>query len=78
VDYISSITSDDRAELMRVRIEASGPNPEMEVDSQATVEIALSDPKQALTIEHLTIMRNLVTRIVDGFRPRFDVVVGLP
>jgi hypothetical protein len=73
VDYVSSIGSDDRAELARVRIETSGPNPEMEVQGDAPVEICLSDPQQALIIADLKRIRENVGGIVDGFRPRFDI-----
>lgn len=77
VDYISPITSEDRAELARVRIEPNGPDPQMEVDGQASVEIVLSDPRQALTIFDLVAIRNQIVAVIDAFRPRFDVVVGV-
>lgn len=73
VDYISSMASDDRAELARVRIETSEPNPEMEMDRDAPLEISMSDSQQALIIANLKEMRQVVGSIVDGFRPRFDI-----
>lgn len=76
VHYVPTISSDDRAELARVGIEPSGPDPEMKMQSNAGVEVGLSDPEHALILVDLKHMRLLVERIVDRFRPRFEVVVG--
>jgi hypothetical protein len=73
VDYLASIASDDRAELMRVRFEPSGPDPQMEVKGDPSVEIALSDPEQALIFTDLGSIRQHVVAIIDAFRPRFDI-----
>jgi hypothetical protein len=78
VHYVPTISSDDRTELARVGIEASGPDPQMEMQSNAGVDVGLSDPEHALIISDLRHMRALVNEIVDVFRPRFEVVVGAP
>lgn len=76
VHYVPTISSDDRAELARVGIEPSGPNPEMEMQSNAPIDIGLSDREHALIISDLKKIRALVHEIVDAFRPRFEVVIG--
>ena len=76
VHYIPTITSDDRAELARFGIETSGPDPQMEMQSNAGVDVGLSDPEHALILSDLKHMRAIVNEIVDVFRPRFEVVVG--
>jgi hypothetical protein len=73
VRYVPPVTSYDRAELMRVRIETSGTDPQMQVKGSPPLQIALSDPKHALILTDLKVMRKLVADIVDGFRPRFDI-----
>jgi hypothetical protein len=73
VRYVPPVTGYDRAELMRVRIRASGPDPQMEVKGSPPIEIALSDPKHSLILPDLKVMKSLVASIVDGFRPRFDI-----
>jgi hypothetical protein len=73
VRYVPPVASYDRAELMRVRIRASGPDPQMEVKGSPPLQIALSDPKHALILSDLKVMRGLVASIIDGFRPRFDI-----
>lgn len=76
VTYVTPATSDDRTELMRVLIETKGPDPQMEVDSQATVEVSVSDASHAVTLQELVGIRNIVYAIVNDFRPRFDVIRG--
>jgi hypothetical protein len=73
VQYVPTIASDDPTELMRVRIVPCGTDPQMEVKSDAPLEIALSDPEHALTILDFVNIRNYVGFIVEGFRPRFNV-----
>lgn len=73
VRYSPFITADDRTELVRAGIETSDPNPEMKMNPDATVDIALSDPQQALTLRDLHRMRSLVGSIVEAFRPRFNI-----
>ena len=77
VHYIPTITSDDRAELARVGIEPSGPDPQMEMQSNAGFDVALSDPEHALILSDLNRIRDIVVEIVDVFRPRFEVVTGV-
>ena len=77
VQYVPALAGNDRAELMRVRIEATGPNPEMKVNRGAEVQIALSDPEHALILADLKLIRENVVGVIEGFRPRFDLVVGL-
>jgi hypothetical protein len=69
--YLPAITNDNRTELQRVRIEPSGPNPEMKVHTGASVEIALSDPEHALILSDLRRIRSVVVSIVEALRPRF-------
>lgn len=72
VSYVPTMTSDDRAELMRVRIDA-GPDPEMEMQGDPPIEVSLSDPKHALILSDLRSMHAQVDQIVERFRPRFDI-----
>ena len=72
VNYVPSITSDDRAELARVRIEPFGSDPQMKMKGDAPLEIALSDPQQALTLTDLGYVRQNVVWIIERFRPRFN------
>lgn len=76
VHYVPTITSDDPAELARVGIETTGPDPQMKVQSQATVEISLSDPEHSLILSDLAQIGSNVIQIIDWFRPRFDVFRG--
>jgi hypothetical protein len=76
VDYVSPIGSEDRTELVRVRFEPAGPDPQMKMHGDAPVEVALSDPEHALILRDLHAIRQSVGVIVDGFRPRFEVAVG--
>jgi hypothetical protein len=71
--YIPTVTDENRTELLRVRIEPSGPNPEMEMDAQATIEVALSDAKHRLILTDLMQMKSVVRSVVEAFRPRFDI-----
>jgi len=73
VSYASTEASDDRTELARVLIETSGPDPQMEVNADATVEVSLSDSEHGLTLIDLVHIRNIVAKIVEGFRPRFNI-----
>jgi len=73
VRYAPMITSDDRTELARVRIETSGPNPEMKMEGNPPVDISLSDPHEALLILDLQRAHGLVSDIVEAFRPRFNI-----
>lgn len=76
VRYVSLPRSEDRTEIMRVAIETSGPEPQMEVRGDAPLEVAVSDPEHALILKDLIHIRGLVQAIVDGFAPRFEVVGG--
>jgi hypothetical protein len=71
--YIPAFTDENSAELLRVPIEPSGPDPEMKMDARATVEVALSDPKHRLILTDLRRMRGTVASIINGLRPRFDI-----
>jgi hypothetical protein len=71
VSYAPALASDDRAELMRVRIEPSGPDPEMKMKGDEPIEISLSDAKHSLILTDLGWIRANVEGIVNGFRPRF-------
>jgi len=71
--YVPTMASDDRTELMRVMIEPSGANPEMEMEGDPPIEIALSDPKHSLILDDLRVMWRQVVQIVEGFRPRFNI-----
>lgn len=77
VKYVPTITSDDRAELMRVRIKRSGSDPQMKMEGDPPIDVALSDPKHALIFADLKLIRDNVLGIIEGFRPRFDVVAGV-
>jgi hypothetical protein len=72
VAYVSPAAADDRTELVRYLIETSGPDPQMEMDDDAPIEISLSDLHHTATIRDLFHMGNLVWHIVDEFKPRFD------
>lgn len=73
VQYVPTISSDDSTELMRVRIRASGPNPQMKVKGDAPLQVGLSDPQHNLILAHLRSIRNYVVSVIDGLRPRFDI-----
>ena len=74
VAYVTPATSNDRTELMRVRIETSGPDPQMKMKGDEPIEVSVSDANHAVTLQELVGIRNLVWNIVNDFRPRFDVV----
>jgi hypothetical protein len=78
VNYVPTMASDDRAELVRALIEPSGPDPEMKVQGEVSVEISLSDREHALILKDLNLIQENIVGIVNGFRPRFDVMVRLP
>jgi hypothetical protein len=76
VSYVAAATSDNRAELMRVLIESSGPDPQMKMKGDEPVEVSLSDPQQALAPLMLTDLWHMygnVAGLIEGFRPRFDI-----
>jgi hypothetical protein len=58
---------------MRVRLEPSGRDPEMEMKDDAPIEISVSDSNHAVTINELVGIRNIVAAIINDFRPRFDI-----
>jgi hypothetical protein len=78
VTYISPLASEDRTELMRVRLIPSGPNPEVKVDSRAPVEIAFGDAHHALTIGELARIRESVVILIEALRPRLQVTGWRP
>jgi hypothetical protein len=71
--YITSTGRDDRTELMRVPIEITGPNPEMEMKGDEPIEIALSDAKHSLILADLKAMRAIIGSVVEAFRPRLNI-----
>jgi hypothetical protein len=73
VRYSPFIGSDDRAELARVGVVPSGPNPEVKMQGELRIDVVLSDPQVALLLDDLSIMRDMVGGIVDTFRPRFNI-----
>jgi hypothetical protein len=73
VSYVPTITSDDRAELMRVLIEPCGSDPEMKMKGDEPVEIFLSDAKHTFILTDLGWMRQNVGHVIESFRPRFDI-----
>jgi hypothetical protein len=73
VRYAPFIGSDDRAELVRASFIADGPNPEMEMEGDLRLDIVLSDPQGAITVDDLRFMREAVGAMVDAFRPRFNI-----
>lgn len=76
-EYVPTTARQDRTELLRVRIEPSGPNPEMDVKSDAPIEIGLSDPERSLDFADLSHIRDVVVLVIDHFRPRFNEVIGV-
>jgi hypothetical protein len=72
VRYVPKVAFDDPAELMRVRIRPSGPNPQVEMKGDEPVEVALSDFEQALILTDLRLIHENVAGVIEGFRPRFD------
>lgn len=73
VRYAPFIGSDDRAELVRASFTASGPNPQMEMQGDLRLDVVLSDPQGAITVDDLRAMRDAVVDIVDILRPRFNI-----
>ncbi|HEX3041960.1 MAG TPA: hypothetical protein VHP56_07735 [Solirubrobacterales bacterium] len=61
---------EDRAELVRLLVRATGPNPEMKMQGGEAVDISLSDPKHPLMLNDLARLRRAVGQIVDIFSPR--------
>ena len=77
VSYTPSATSDDRTELMRVLIEPSGSDPQMQMKGDEPVEVSLSDAKHSLLLTDLIQMRGNVTDIIKVFRPDSTSSLGL-
>jgi DNA-binding transcriptional ArsR family regulator len=73
VTYVTPATSNDRTELMRVLIETNGPDPQMKMDGDEPVEIAVSDTNHPLMFPGLGVVSAHVAWIVKTLRPRFDV-----
>jgi hypothetical protein len=68
--YVPAITDENRAELLRVPIEPSGPDPQMKVQAGASVDVVLSDPEHRLVLRDLRWIYQFVGIIVEAFRPR--------
>lgn len=78
VTYVPPLASDDRTELMRVRLIPSGPHPEVKVDSRAPLEIAFGDAQHSLVIGELAHIRESIVAVIEGLRPRLNVVGWSP
>jgi hypothetical protein len=77
--YVTPGASDDRAELLRVRIEPSGPDPQMQVQGDPPIEIAVSDVDGTpVYLSHLAELRAFVVVIIEHLRPRFNEVGRVP
>jgi hypothetical protein len=71
--YVPTMATNDRTELMRVPVEATGPDPQMQMKGDEPIEVSLSDPKHALLLDDLRNIHKVVASIVEGFRPRFNI-----
>jgi hypothetical protein len=69
--FSHQVPTDDRTELMRVRIRPSGPDPQMEMQSCEAIDISFSDRERPLMLHDLATLRSAVQQIRDRFRPEF-------
>ena len=63
--------SDDRTEVVRIRVVATGPDPQVEMQPRPTLDICLSDKQVPMTYSDLVLIRDCVNEVVDHFRPAF-------
>jgi hypothetical protein len=73
ISFSTNSAFDDRAELMRVLVRATGPDPEMQMQGGEAVEISLSDPKHPLMLTDLVGLRRAVVQVIQIFAPRLNV-----
>lgn len=67
----TSGASDNRAEIMRVGVIPTGPNPQVEMQPTTPIEVSLSNPEIPVTTTDITDIRNRVHEIVGHFRVLF-------
>lgn len=65
--------SQDGAELIRVHITPSGPNPEMQMQDKFPIEITLSNAEHRLSLTYLDVLWEEIEGVVALFRPRFAI-----
>jgi hypothetical protein len=73
IRYSTNSAFHDFAELMRVLIRPTGPNPEMKMHGGEAVDISLSDPKHPLMLSDLAALRGAISQVVEIFSKRLDI-----
>jgi len=63
---------ENRAEVMRVLVRATGPNPEMKMEGGEAAEISLSDSEHPLMLADLAGLRRATGQIVQVFTSRME------